>query len=93
MQIDFNFFFTPDIELHCVYVPHFHYLSSVEGHLGCLYFLVIMMNVMNIAEQISVKQDIESFRNIPGSEYNVVRFQYYSNNNKNSTVMAIIIVA
>lgn len=52
-----------------------------------------MMNVMNIAEQISVKQDIESFRNIPGSEYNVVRFQYYSNNNKNSTVMAIIIVA
>lgn len=52
MQTDFSFSLQLT-EFHCAYVPHFHYLSSIEGHLGCLYFLVIMMNVMNAAKQIS----------------------------------------
>lgn len=41
--------------LHSVYVSHFPYLSSAEGHIGCFYFLAIVNRAAaNMAGQVSI---------------------------------------
>ena len=50
------------IILHCVNVPHFLILSSVERHLGCFQLLAIINNAaLNIIEQMPFRYYCASF--------------------------------
>ena len=50
-------------------MPHFFIYSSIEEHLGCFHFLVIMNKAaMNIVEQLSLWDVGASFAYMPRSD-------------------------
>jgi hypothetical protein len=44
-KFHFIFIYTK-IKIHCEFVPHVHICSSVEEHLGCFHFLVIVKRIL-----------------------------------------------
>lgn len=55
---------------HFIYVPHFHYSSVAERYLGLFHSLATVTMVvvaLNIAEKVSVEQDVKSSGNMPRS--------------------------
>ena len=63
-----SFFFMAGVVFYCMYMPHFLFLSFVDGHLVCFRILAVNKAVINIEEHISFQiSDFVFLRYMPRS--------------------------
>lgn len=76
----FSFFLHSEVIFYCIYVPHFHYPSSVDDHLSYVFFLFIADRVtVSMEESVSLQQNIESFGYMPTSGTERSTFSFLRN--------------